>query len=166
MLTNLSSCVTFRVIDRDLALKLTSLSLQKMKKLSGSSGRSLLLLITNIALMFFGAITVASGSILIGIFLLHLFTFTSQLFLVVPVVLITSGTLTIIVAIFGLSLFKRKNEKRCSTLLTGPSSVSFIFCIFQWCLLGLCKHHFGGTVDQFNGLSDVICSARIHCSSV
>ena len=28
-----------------------------------------------------------------------------------PVVLITSGTLTIIVAIFGLSLFKRKNEK-------------------------------------------------------
>ena len=49
-----------------------------MKKLSGSSGRSLLLLITNITLMVLGAITVASGSILIGIFLLHLFTFASQ----------------------------------------------------------------------------------------
>ena len=50
----------------------------KMKKLSGSSGRSLLLLITNITLMVLGAITVASGSILIAIFLLHLFTFASQ----------------------------------------------------------------------------------------
>ena len=49
-----------------------------MKKLSGSSGRSLLLLITNITLMVLGAITVASGSILIAIFLLHLFTFASQ----------------------------------------------------------------------------------------
>ena len=84
----------------------------KMKTISGSSGRSLLLLITNILLMALGAITVASGSMAIGIFLLHLFTFASQLFLVVPVLLIMSGTLTIIVAIFGLSLFKRKNEKR------------------------------------------------------
>ena len=53
-----------------------------MKKLSGSSGRSLLLLITNITLMVLGAITVASGSILIAIFLLHLFTFASQVRLI------------------------------------------------------------------------------------
>eukprot|EP00093_Oithona_nana_P013686 13686.XXX_707878_705850_1 [CDS] Oithona nana genome sequencing. len=90
---------------------LHDLSENTMKTISGSSGRSLLLLITNILLMFLGAITVASGSMAIGIFLLHLFTFASQLFLVVPVLLIMSGTLTIIVAIFGLSLFKRKNEK-------------------------------------------------------
>ena len=50
----------------------------KMKKLSGSSGRSLLLLITNITLMVLGAIGVASGSILIAVFHLHLFTFASQ----------------------------------------------------------------------------------------
>ena len=36
--------------------------------------------------------------------------FHFQLFVVVPALLITSGTLTIIVAIFGLGLFKRKYE--------------------------------------------------------
>ena len=59
-------------------IQFTPIFAGKMKKLSGSSGRSLLLLITNILLMALGAITVASGSMAIGIFLLHLFTFASQ----------------------------------------------------------------------------------------
>ena len=41
---------------------------------------------------------------------LYYYFFHFQLFVVVPALLITSGTLTIIVAIFGLGLFKRKYE--------------------------------------------------------
>ena len=57
--------------------------------LSGSSGRSLLLLVTNIALLTLGALTVASGSIMLTIFLFHLLTFASSLFLVTPIILMT-----------------------------------------------------------------------------
>ena len=57
--------------------------------LSGSSGRSLLLLVTNIVLLVLGALTVASGSIMLTIFLFHLLTFASSLFLVTPILLMT-----------------------------------------------------------------------------
>jgi len=129
-----------------------------MKKLSGSSGRSLLLLITNITLMVLGAITVASGSILIAIFLLHLFTFASQLFLVVPVFLITSGTLTIIVAIFGLSLFKRKNEQSgvflaYASIILVALLISLTASVTSFVLRETIAHRFSKTdvTAQLNG---------------
>ena len=61
-------------------------------------------------LLVLGAIMIAAGSIISSIFLLHLLTFASQLFYVTPILLIASGALTILVAIFGLSLFKKKTE--------------------------------------------------------
>jgi hypothetical protein len=47
-----------------------------------------------------GAIMIAAGSIISSIFLLHLLTFASQLFYVTPILLIASGSLTILVTSF------------------------------------------------------------------
>ena len=48
-------------------------------------------------LLVLGAIMIAAGSIISSIFLLHLLTFASQLFYVTPILLIASGSLTILV---------------------------------------------------------------------
>ena len=45
-----------------------------------------------------------------GIFLLHLLTFASSLFVIAPILFMVSGILTVVAAIFGLALFRRKNE--------------------------------------------------------
>jgi hypothetical protein len=51
-------------------------------------------------LLVLGAIMIAAGSIISSIFLLHLLTFASQLFYVTPILLIASGSLTILVTSF------------------------------------------------------------------
>ena len=64
------------------------------RQVSGSSGRSLLLLVANVALLILGILMTASGSIMLGIWLLHLLTFASSLYLLTPALLIASGALT------------------------------------------------------------------------
>ena len=75
---------------------------------------------------------IAAGSIISSIFLLHLLTFASQLFYVTPILLIASGTLTILVAIFGLSLFKKKTEGSNSFMAYAGKTLHTFFVLFLY----------------------------------
>lgn len=83
-----------------------------------------------------------------------------QLFVVVPALLITSGTLTIIVAIFGLGLFKRKYEAS-GVFLAYASIIGVAFLISlsasvtSFVLREAIAHRFSKTdvAAQLNGYS-------------
>ena len=66
---------------------------------------------------------------MLGIWLLHLLTFATSLFLLTPALLIASGALTVVVAVFGLSLFRKKKE--ASGWFVGYAVVLFIALILS-----------------------------------
>jgi len=62
---------------------------------------------------------------MLGIWLLHLLTFASSLYVLTPALLIASGFLTVIVAVFRLGLFRKKKEASGVAMNGNPSDTSY-----------------------------------------
>ena len=117
---------------------------------SGSSGRRLILLIANLVLIALGVTLVVLGAVLLASYEFHHLTFASSLFLLTPILSIVSGVASLVAALYGLLLWKQKQEassklRLFSLVVLVAFTLSLVTTVMAFLLREVIAYHFAST---------------------